>query len=182
MTPTFFMQTILSFRFIRSCVCVREFSQRKKEQSNSLLVKIELPRRSATSMLFASCGGSTSVSHKKFLFCCFIILYPPPFRKQYFAGIPNFPAGPSVHSPVFPPAKKGPAGRGSIPQGQGKRAQSAAFSVFSLAKYSLVALITTPDRAARAMRLGRAMRPLRVSAMSQTRPRSVVAPTTMMST
>lgn len=48
-----------------------------------------------------------------------------------------------------------------------------------LAKYALVHFTTTPDRRARAMRLGSAMRPFRVSAMSQTNSRSTVAPTTM---
>ena len=48
-----------------------------------------------------------------------------------------------------------------------------------LVKYALVHFTTTPDRRARAMRLGSAMRPFRVSAMSQTNSRSTVAPTTM---
>ncbi len=56
---------------------------------------------------------------------------------------------------------------------------SASSKEVPLVKYALVHFTTTPDRRARAMRLGSAMRPFRVSAMSQTNSRSTVAPTTM---
>ena len=49
-----------------------------------------------------------------------------------------------------------------------------------LAKCRFVSRTTTPDKAITAIKFGMAMRPLRVSAMSQARPRSIVAPTTMM--
>lgn len=44
-------------------------------------------------------------------------------------------------------------------------------------KCLLVSLTTTPDRAMTPIRLGIAIRPFRVSAISQARPRSMVAPT-----
>ena len=59
------------------------------------------------------------------------------------------------------------------------RRHSASSKEVPLVKYALVHFTTTPDRRARAMRLGSAMRPFRVSAMSQTNSRSTVAPTTM---
>ena len=42
---------------------------------------------------------------------------------------------------------------------------------------SLTSLTTTPDRRNRAIRLGMAIMPLKVSAMSHSSPRSMVAPT-----
>ena len=56
------------------------------------------------------------------------------------------------------------------------------FSYFLLGtseKCRFVSLTTTPDRANRAIRLGMAMRPLRVSAMAQARSSFMVAPTKM---
>lgn len=178
MTPTFFMQTILSFQF-RPILSV--LLPTKKGQSNSLLVKIELPRRSATNMLFAPCGQSTSVSHKKFSILRFYYTIPVAVSQAIDCrGFSFFPP-PLCGFFLFYRAKKA-----LRDEGVSHRARQGgywpSFRLFSLAKYSFVVLITTPDRAARAMRLGRAMRPLRVSAMSQTSPRSVVAPTTMTST
>ena len=53
------------------------------------------------------------------------------------------------------------------------------FLLGSSEKCRLVSLTTTPDRATRAIRLGMAMRPLRVSAMAQARSSFMVAPTKM---
>ena len=53
------------------------------------------------------------------------------------------------------------------------------FLLGSSEKCRLVSLTTTPDRATRAIRLGMAMRPLRVSAMAQARSSYMVAPTKM---
>lgn len=55
-------------------------------------------------------------------------------------------------------------------------------SFFTLSKYSLVILMTTGDRANRAMKFGAAIRPLRVSAISHTTSMEAIAPTTMTTT
>lgn len=52
----------------------------------------------------------------------------------------------------------------------------------SFEKYSRVSFATTPDRAKSATKFGIAIRPLKVSAMSQTKSTGCVAPTTTAST
>ncbi len=61
----------------------------------------------------------------------------------------------------------------------GTRNERGYFLLATSEKCLLVSRTTTPDRPTRAIRLGRAMRPLRVSAIAQASFRSMVAPTKM---
>ena len=56
--------------------------------------------------------------------------------------------------------------------------QSYFLTLSTLAKYSFVSFATVPDRANRAIKLGIAIRPLKVSATSQTTSKDVMAPMT----
>ena len=137
-------------------------------------------------MLFAPCGWSTSVSHKKFSIVRLSLYYS---RFCFASDIRKETAKePSRGTPSPSPKPDNTAGHLALPRGEimsrVKDYCLLSSSIFLasalLAKCRFVSRTTTPDKAITAIKFGMAMRPLRVSAMSQARPRSIVAPTTMM--